>query len=617
MTILALGVLAFALFFSDYIEIKTLEGSDAAASVVGADTGGWQPGHLAHKHANTTNMTSYASSSITAATAKSHIELTARNTTTSMQSPNPVPSEEPAVALQAGPGSSPSTEPTTNNDAASMSRSPSMVPSEVPAVAILVEPVPSSHADGEGTTSVVDATDVGSDTASTPNVVDPPIAPEHFVVHPIYDDDLSYRRACAALGNSFLCLTIRYPFEIPLQDPTVTYVKPFQEEFYNQLDLLPLHMIDGVELDYCRYNATVRSSSMTSTIRKCIDFYYNQLTTNTTSTAVACWSRQRLGKGWEFYGIGAKEQQARMHNFFHRQNLFFLGMSPTPPIMASLKALFGGNCQGLTGLLGRGTFGRDPYICSPVGSQVPQTWEELRETETNWTIIMKTSVRPMLEAHHPIVPQLERFREIEADRQPVKMDFTIVSEHPIAHLQTQDKFVNDWDETVRQLDTFVSDFLKEQYNQTRLEASGIEIKRIIAFDGSPQFFPTLSGTYPLDLKEFRSEEGFVSHAGYEGWLPEYGTKCRGFLPPNSNSSIFNGLGREFYEKYGQDMNLYGRTWEFINLVWYNMKHWNGKGGMLDCTHGGALVSNMHKYFLMAMVDDHFDDAAEAAASRRT
>jgi hypothetical protein len=574
--VLAFGV--FVLFLSDSMEFKNLQGSDAGkGNGVGADMDGLH-GHVTHKVTTNTPATAAPTAAPTAAASEAD-----------------VPAAEAAA------------------DATVATTSPlTPAPTEVPAAAVIAEPVPNSNADEDGTTA---ADDGGGTTTTTTagtnitNMVDPPIVPEHYVVHPIYDDDLSYRRVCAPLENSHLCLTVRYPFEIQPQDPTVTYAKPFQEKFYDHLDL-PLHMINGVELDYCRQNATVGASSMASAIRGCIDYYYDQLTTETTDTAVACWSRQRLDHSLDFYGIGSEEQQVRMHKFFEKQNLFILGMSPTPPIAGSLKALFGGNCNSLLPLIGK-TFGKAPCICSPVGSQVPRTWDELKTTETSWTIIMFTSVLPSREAHHPIHPQLETFRGIEADSQPPKMKFTVVSEHPIAHFQNQDKFINQWDETVAYLDTWVDEFMNEQYNQTRLDAFGNEITRVIAFDGSPQFNPTLSGAYPMEQRNFHSEEDFVSRGGYEGWLPEYGTQCHGFLPPNSNSSIFNGLGRSAYEKYGQDMNLYGRTWEFINLVWYNMKHWNGKGGMLDCTHGYGQVSQMHKYFIMAMVDNYFDDDDEA------
>jgi hypothetical protein len=50
-----------------------------------------------------------------------------------------------------------------------------------------------------------------------------------------------------------------------------------------------------------------------------------------------------------------------------------------------------------------------------------------------------------------------------------------------------------------------------------------------------------------------------------------------------------------------------RTWEFVNLFWFQMKGWSPKG--LDCTHTGPShegISCLRRYFFMAMLDDHFD-----------
>ena len=74
------------------------------------------------------------------------------------------------------------------------------------------------------------------------------------------------------------------------------------------------------------------------------------------------------------------------------------------------------------------------------------------------------------------------------------------------------------------------------------------------------------------------------------------------------STILTIRGLEAYASKGLDMHWYGRTWEFLNLVWFSVKGtsagWGPKG--LDCTHGvrpSAAISQMHKYFLMAMVED--------------
>ena len=56
-----------------------------------------------------------------------------------------------------------------------------------------------------------------------------------------------------------------------------------------------------------------------------------------------------------------------------------------------------------------------------------------------------------------------------------------------------------------------------------------------------------------------------------GWNPDYGTSCRGPLPPNSMLRDVNLLSRHEFETLGFDMAWYGHTWEFTNLFWFQVK----------------------------------------------
>jgi hypothetical protein len=188
---------------------------------------------------------------------------------------------------------------------------------------------------------------------------------------------------------------------------------------------------------------------------------------------------------------------------------------------------------------------------------------------------------------------------------------TIFSEHPIAHAQNEVMMTTNFD-FVKSLQERWTEVMLNVTKDSKLKEilrnNHIEIANIIAFDGSPQFFPSESGGHNVEIKNAGTEADFIKKGGYPGWKPEYGTKCVGPLPPTSNLTKVNNIAKAAYEKNGLDMRWYGRTWEFINMFWFQTKGW-GRGG-LDCTHGGpshAGMSCMHKYFLMAMVDDHFDN----------
>ena len=443
---------------------------------------------------------------------------------------------------------------------------------------------------------------------------DEPISPEHYVIHTLYEDDLSYRRVCAPIGEQAnVCLTIRYPFDIPRQDPSVMYPKPVSEVFDEPDFALPLHIIDGTELDYCRtiQDEDGASLPMSSAIKRCIDYYHDLSISAQQRTATACWTYERSGKFY-FYGILASERQlVRMRRYFNRNIIIFFGMSPSPPIALDLPHLLGHNvCP--NPLVNRHT----ESLCTPAddASEI-STYEGLEDPNTNWTMIRVIGVldAPGHDERHPVLSLLQGLVPHSASASPLqRVKVTIISEHPIAHLQNHNLLMNDYVAISTRTEGYIRSFLDDCRNQTQLDVMNVEISNVIAFDGSPQFFPTPSGAYPYGKHDApNSEDAFLARHGYEGWEPEYGSKCRGFLPPNSNLTKFNDLGRTLYRRYGQDMNWYGQTWEFINLVWYGMSGWHGKGGQLDCTHGDRkLVSTMHKYLLMAMVDNHYDLLAE-------
>ena len=84
--------------------------------------------------------------------------------------------------------------------------------------------------------------------------------------------------------------------------------------------------------------------------------------------------------------------------------------------------------------------------------------------------------------------------------------------------------------------------------------------------------------------------------------------CSGPLHPTSNMTKLKDEAQKAYERNGLEMRWYGRAWEFMNLVWFNVVGWETRG--MDCTHARKLDSApscMHRYFLMAMIDDYFDN----------
>jgi hypothetical protein len=177
-------------------------------------------------------------------------------------------------------------------------------------------------------------------------------------------------------------------------------------------------------------------------------------------------------------------------------------------------------------------------------------------------------------------------------------------------VQNQNWILEDWERVANNQKTVPQNFMDAASKQGRLELAkmGYELAHMIVYDGQPQYNPSETGAYDLEQKKIPSETAFLERNGYPGWKPEYGTKCRGPLPPTSRFTQVNDLGRQAFEDLGLDMRFYGRIWEFANQWWWQVQGWGGRG--LDCTHSAATSSGMscvHKYFLMAMVDDHYED----------
>lgn len=60
----------------------------------------------------------------------------------------------------------------------------------------------------------------------------------------------------------------------------------------------------------------------------------------------------------------------------------------------------------------------------------------------------------------------------------------------------------------------------------------------------------------MEIMKYDSEAACIENGGYPGWKPEYGTQCRGPLPPTSNLTKVNNIARVAYEKNGLDMRWY-------------------------------------------------------------
>jgi hypothetical protein len=191
---------------------------------------------------------------------------------------------------------------------------------------------------------------------------------------------------------------------------------------------------------------------------------------------------------------------------------------------------------------------------------------------------------------------------------------SIVIQYPVAHTQSQDMILNKWDD-VAKIQTVFPEYImsiQTDHGRAALAELGWDLKHVIVFDGIPQFFPTVTSAY-FGRTGINSEDDFIAKGGYPqngaspAWAPEYGHACRGPVPPNSEMTKVSRLSRKAFEDLGLNLQFYVRNWEFSNHFWWQTLGWNGKGGQLDCTHGGGGYYCLHKYLLQATIDDFYDN----------
>lgn len=436
----------------------------------------------------------------------------------------------------------------------------------------------------------------------------------HYVPHlPFGEGRKEYRRVCTLVHSSELCLTLRFPFAVEPQDPKYEYPHPVDERMY---ELAPwMYMVDGNNLLACR-NATV--GTIDEQVMACLERF--ALSLNDPSKAVvAVWTRTKIKptRGTtDFYGVLVSEEQGRrIDEYFDKHVVLVLGASPAPAVTECLSGLFGrcqnggikpvsNQCEGHTlherELGNRYTYGNLPDDKTFIGvmSYLPNDGSHGRYHSLSAKDILAIVKMPDFQRPDPTV----------------KRKLSLIIEHPIAHVQNQNMIREQWDA----IETIQHGFPQQIMNiytpegRKILSDAGWEPGHVIAFDGIPQFNPTQTGAFEWSMMTLANEEKFIANNGYEGWLKDYGTQCRGPLPPQSTLKKVNDLARQGYTDAGLDLKFYGRTWEFANQFWFVVKGWTPTKG-LDCTHAkqfGTGLSCVHKYFLQLMVDDHYESMEE-------
>jgi hypothetical protein len=156
-----------------------------------------------------------------------------------------------------------------------------------------------------------------------------------YIPHPPFGEkNLKYRRVCARVGaGSLLCMTLKYPMDVPLQDPAKDYPSPYVDE----LDTIggSIKFIDGSELKTC--------ISLQYDTKACLD-----ASGVVKNRVFGIWTRNPglEPDNYKLFGIQMSDDQNSHHDhFFQQSTVLVLGASPSPGIAKCMASLLFGKCQ--------------------------------------------------------------------------------------------------------------------------------------------------------------------------------------------------------------------------------------------------------------------------------
>ena len=403
-------------------------------------------------------------------------------------------------------------------------------------------------------------------------------------------DDLHYRRVCAPVGfGSILCMTVKFPFEVPVQDPTATIPKPFQSKFY-ELDHNALIFIDNDRAQNCEIE-TIDMNSMHDAVKRCIETTSQSGNEN---KVVAIWTRQRQDGTTAFHTTGLRANVETIYKFFGDDHMILvLGMSPSPGVTAEMQSIFqlGQNCQ-KTGVNKQGN-----WNCDRPNSRRGRRrrrmgnrpYSALEEGHVNFGQLTYGPQHRMPSQNLTQILDEMNVRTTAARLENPTRTLSLLVEYPLAHTQYESWMRNE-PARIHALNTefsaTLSAYLRPDNDGTardELHRIGFALGTLMVFDGLPQTFPTETGGYVAEIAgtgKGHSAQEFLDLGGYPGWRPELGSNCRGPLPPNSPLKGVVEDIRQIWQDQGLDMRWYGRTFEFSNLFWWQTQQCTSHGAEL-------------------------------------
>lgn len=430
---------------------------------------------------------------------------------------------------------------------------------------------------------------------------------------------LKYRRICASIGSkSIICMTMRYPWEVALQDPALSYPHPVDDRFYDLDKHTSLIFVDGPLLRNCSQPQQT-TFDIDQTIKNCLDAAAG----DHLPAVTVVFSRQQQRDGSiSLFGIGSGQQLENSFDFFDGHVVQFYGDSISKGVIKSMKRLFGEqeNCVDSRVERKGASFYCDRQMKSKplpdgiLGKEWTTHTSSWKNLDDKYSIFLgfddtnKPGTR--FDGDHNIthLKLHQRIKEMKMIRPRKTGDnslrnVTFIVPYPLAHIQFENNLLNRWDDLEKRQRKWPELVMAGQTEEGRaaLKELGWNLERFIVFDGYPQFFPTnTSGYIP----------GVFGKAEHEKSIKggHHGKRCRGPVPLNSKLTQANKLSRDSFRELGLDMSFYVQSWEFSNQFWWMTVGMGMTDRNLDCTHGfQQQYYDPHIYLLQAAIDDYYEN----------
>lgn len=463
------------------------------------------------------------------------------------------------------------------------------------------------------------------------NVIHPSNSPHQYEAPHVVFDDLKYRRVCSTIHKSILCMIVRYPFDVPIQDHTAPYPKPVADKFYDLRG--GLMFVDGVALEHCQrsYPRSIDDLRVKTPSHRryyeCLEY----LATQYKGIVLVLFTRKKISQtDDDWYGIVTPSQkqhkQSLTQSFFRNHLIVALGASPTTSIVNCLVSIFG-RCQFHNRFLyACGGNTKKNSVYHDISIQVIRYQPDERKPNATSIEQLSRHLRHVVNATPPLLEFLQsplqdisqhRYNNVTEANEVTLRPLTVIVEYPIAHMQTHDMMMHYPDQVRYNQERYVHLVMNITTPEGRLELqeAGFELRHLIVFDGLPQHFPTSTGAFMEHIATTRNESSFLDHA-YPDWRPDYGSNCRGPIPRNSRlTQDVHMKARKLWQtalaEGWNQRRWYAPIWEFANQFWWQEIMWSTSANpRLDCLHAFKQKTGLtclHKYFLQALIDGYYEE----------